>query len=154
MPKTMRNPIKKLNQTGLIVILAAIAAYGLVYAEQACCNNIVTDCILSLKTNSRNCTNNYNCKPSPSHYRKVGTPSQKNEASLGGTGACCENDYCRQYPQTNTITVSSVRKNCEIKDDICCIDKKIIISATNIPARLPALFEPPPIYILNQTILC
>ena len=150
----MKNLIRKFIHTNSAAVLACIAVYSLVSAQQVCCSNIGTICISTSNRTSGIDFINRVCSPSPSHHFRSGPLAKSRISDLGTGEICCETDYSETVGQA-TYTIPSFKSGGHlIKKIVCYID-----SCSNPPVSLgaydlPAVLRSAPIYILTQSILC
>ena len=99
----MKELSKKIIQSSTVILISWIVAYGIVYAQPACCSNIIDTRIPFLTIISNSYIIDSHSRPSPSHHRNHRLQpihcSENFLVDCDAKNACCKTDRCDRYNQ-------------------------------------------------------
>ena len=154
----MKNLIHKIPQIISAIIISCIAVYGIVYAQQVCCNAITDACTPTSNRISISYNINTSCRVSPSHSLSYQLQSNhcfsNNLTNFGSSNTCCEADRCDGFNQAVGFSVSSTQDICPFQDNAASFDAGNGERATFQRNNLSKPHNAVPIYILTKSIIC
>jgi len=153
----MKGLFNKIIQTSTATLISWIVVYGIVYAQQVCCNTIVDACIPTSNRISVSYTIGNFCRTSPSHHRNNQLQSNlfsKNFLTDFGEGnTCCETNRCDSYNQATYFSLSFIQDLSPLQKTLSSFN--VISGAqTNFEPKSLSFLKAVPIYILTQSIIC
>ena len=99
----MKKLLKKIIQSSTVILISWIVAYGIVYAQPACCSNIADARIHIFSIISNSYTIDGHGKTSPPHHRNHRLQpihcSENFLADCDAKNGCCKTDRCDRYNQ-------------------------------------------------------
>jgi len=148
----------KINQTITAIIILCIVVYGIVDAQQVCCNAFKDTCIPIFDRASVNYGINNSCRSLPSHnlnYKLQSNLCFKNYlADFGSGNTCCETDCCDDYNQTTEFSLSTVQDAYLLKKSVTSFGSGYDAQRTFQPYNLSTPGKAVSIYILTKSIIC
>ena len=140
------------------VLISSMLVYGIAFAQQVCCREIVNAGIPITAIIACDYASNDSWKIFPSHNRHAQLRPKlcRNILSLdfGSGNTCCETAHCNDYSKVTYVNHSFVQDsypaNKNANSFVNWIDSQTIFT----PYRLPAVFKASPIYIIKQSIIC
>lgn len=156
--KTMKESFNKIIQISTAILISCIVVYGIVYAQQVCCGNIVEVCIPTSNRISVSYNIDNSCRISPSHYLNNQLQSNlcsKNIlADFGPGNTCCETDRCDSYNQATYLSLSFIQDFYPLQKNVSSFDTGNGEQTAFEPYRLSTSLKAVPIYIITQSIIC
>lgn len=154
----MKESFNKIIQISTAILISCIVVYGIVYAQQVCCGNIVEVCIPTSNRISVRYNIDNSCRISPSHYLNNQLQSNlcsKNIlADFGPGNTCCETDRCDSYNQATYLSLSFIQDFYPLQKNVSSFDTGNGEQTAFEPYRLSTSLKAVPIYIITQSIIC
>jgi hypothetical protein len=145
-------------QTSAAVLISCIFVYGIAFAQQVCCREIVNAGIPAPTIIACDYISNDSPTIFPSHYRNTQLRPKlcRNILSLdfGSGNTCCETDRCNDYSKVTYLSLSFVQDSYPVNKYANTFVAGIDSQTSFAPYRLPAFFKASPIYIIKQSIIC
>jgi hypothetical protein len=154
----MKESFNKIIQIGAAILISCIVVYGIVYAQQGCCNTIIDACIPASGRISASYNIDNFCKISPSHYNNSRLQSNSNSSNIpadfGSGNTCCETDRCDRYNQAILLSFSFIQDFYPLQKNVSSFDAGNGEQTAFEPYRQSTSLKTAPIYILTQSIIC
>jgi hypothetical protein len=145
-------------QTTATVLISCILIYGIAFAQQVCCTNIIDADIPASSKIACDYTSDDSWTIFPSHNRNIQLRPKLCRKILsidfGSGNTCCETNQCNDYNKVTYISLSFVQDSYPLNKNVNAQVAGIDSQTTFAPYRLPASFKPSPIYIIKQSIIC
>ena len=154
----MKEFINKITLTSTAILISCIVVYGIVYAQQVCCNTIVNTCIPPSNRISCGFSSGNSWTTSPSYHRNIqllsNICSNNFLADFGAGNTCCETDRCDSYKQAKYFSLSFIQYFYLLQKNVSSFDAGNGAQTTFEPYSLPASLKAVPIYITTKSIIC
>jgi hypothetical protein len=154
----MKELLNKFILTGTTILISCVVVYGIVYAQQVCCNTIVSTCIQASNRISGGSTGGSSWTTSQSQHRNIQLQSNlcsKNIAADFGAGnACCQTDRCDSNNQATYFCLSFVQDFYSLQKYASFFDAGDGAQTAFDPDSLSASLKALPVYLITQSIIC
>ena len=154
----MKKLLHKNIQIIATILISCIVGYGIVYAQQVCCNTFADAYLPTFKIHSSTYyiydpskispPYNVDYKLQPNLYFK------NNLAGCGSGNTCCQTDRCDNYNQVTEFPLSFVQNFYLHKKNLSLLVTDNGAQTTNQPYSLSTPRKAVPIYILKESIIC
>jgi hypothetical protein len=154
----MKKLINKIIQVSTTILISSVVVYGIVYAQQVCCNTIVNTCIPASNTISGGYTSGSSWPTSQSHHCNIQLQSNlcsKNiPADFGAGNICCQTDRCDSNNQATYFSLSFVQDFYPLQKNASSFDAGDGAQTAFEPDNLSTSLKALPIYLITQSIIC
>jgi hypothetical protein len=154
----MKELVHKIIQTCTAISISCMVVYGIVYAQQVCCSDMVITCIPASNRIFSGYTGDRSWTSSQSYERNTqlrpNLCSKKILADFSPGNECCEADRCDNYKQTAYFSLSLVQDLITLQKTSSSFEADDGMQTAFEPHSKPTALNSVPIYILTQSIIC
>jgi hypothetical protein len=154
----MRKIFNKYILTTTTILISGVVAYGIVYAQQVCCNTIVNTCIQASDRIPGGYTSGSSWTTSRSQHRNIQLQSNlcsKNiPGDFGAENTCCQTDRCDSNNQATYFSLSFVQGFYPLQKNASFFDPGYGAQTAFDPDSLSTFLKTLPVYLITQSIIC
>jgi hypothetical protein len=154
----MKEFFNKFILTGTTVLISCVVAYGIVYAQQVCCNTNVNTCVQASNRIPGGSASGSSWTATQSQHRNIQLHSNicsKNiPADFGAGNACCQTGRCDSNSQATYFSLSFVQDFYPLQKNANFFDAGDGAQTAFDPDSLSASLKALPVYLITQSILC
>ena len=154
----MKELLNKFILTGTTILIFCVVAYGIVYAQQVCCNTLVNTCIQAFNRISGGSASGSSWTTTTLQHRNIQLHSNicsKNIAADFGAGnACCQTDHCDSNSQATYFSLSFVQDFYPLQKSASFFHAGDGAQTAFDPDSLSASLKTLPVYLITQSVIC